>query len=87
VLRDATQRAPIGAVDASAGADYRSQQVAAEAREDTIFKGSLVALITPFQDGAVDETAFQEARRLADRPGHPRIGAVRHDRRIAGARA
>ena len=25
-----------------------------------MFKGSLVALITPFQDGAVDETAFQE---------------------------
>jgi 4-hydroxy-tetrahydrodipicolinate synthase len=25
-----------------------------------MFKGSLVALITPFRDGAVDETAFQE---------------------------
>src|ERR1700730_5848077 len=25
-----------------------------------MFKGSFVALITPFQDGAVDETAFQE---------------------------
>src|ERR1700716_960676 len=25
-----------------------------------MFKGSLVALISPFQDGAVDETAFQE---------------------------
>src|SRR5260370_7458852 len=25
-----------------------------------MFKGSLVALITPFQGGAVDETAFQE---------------------------
>src|SRR5947199_7240052 len=29
-------------------------------REEIMFKGSLVALITPFQDGAVDETAFQE---------------------------
>src|SRR5947207_11957925 len=25
-----------------------------------MFKGSLVALITPFQDGAIDATAFQE---------------------------
>ena len=25
-----------------------------------MFKGSLVALITPFRDGALDETAFQE---------------------------
>jgi 4-hydroxy-tetrahydrodipicolinate synthase len=25
-----------------------------------MFKGSFVALITPFRDGAVDETAFQE---------------------------
>jgi 4-hydroxy-tetrahydrodipicolinate synthase len=29
-------------------------------REDAMFKGSLVALITPFRDGKVDETAFQE---------------------------
>src|ERR1700736_6035198 len=29
-------------------------------REEAMFKGSFVALITPFQDGAVDETAFQE---------------------------
>ena len=47
-----------------------------------MFKGSLVALITPFRDGAVDETAFQEHRRLADRPGHARPRADRHDRRM-----
>jgi 4-hydroxy-tetrahydrodipicolinate synthase len=29
-------------------------------REDAMFKGSLVALITPFRDGKVDEAAFQE---------------------------
>jgi 4-hydroxy-tetrahydrodipicolinate synthase len=29
-------------------------------REDAMFKGSLVALISPFRDGKVDETAFQE---------------------------
>jgi 4-hydroxy-tetrahydrodipicolinate synthase len=29
-------------------------------REEAMFKGSLVALITPFRDGAVDESAFQE---------------------------
>src|SRR5207248_4819094 len=28
--------------------------------EEAMFKGSLVALITPFRNGAVDETAFQE---------------------------
>src|SRR5256885_13680310 len=33
---------------------------AGESREETMFKGSFVALITPFRDGAVDETAFQE---------------------------
>jgi 4-hydroxy-tetrahydrodipicolinate synthase len=29
-------------------------------REEAMFKGSFVALITPFRDGAVDESAFQE---------------------------
>jgi 4-hydroxy-tetrahydrodipicolinate synthase len=33
---------------------------AGESREEIMFKGSLVALITPFRDGAVDELAFQE---------------------------
>src|ERR1700720_1168493 len=33
---------------------------AGESREEAMFKGPLVALITPFRDGAVDETAFQE---------------------------
>src|SRR5258708_37825625 len=28
--------------------------------EETMFRGSLVALITPFRSGKVDETAFQE---------------------------
>src|SRR5437773_4974488 len=28
--------------------------------EETMFKGSLVALITPFRNGGVDENAFQE---------------------------
>ena len=31
-----------------------------DSREEAMFKGSFVALITPFRDGAVDETAFQE---------------------------
>jgi 4-hydroxy-tetrahydrodipicolinate synthase len=31
-----------------------------QAGEDAMFKGSFVALITPFQDGKVDEAAFQE---------------------------
>jgi 4-hydroxy-tetrahydrodipicolinate synthase len=29
-------------------------------REETMFKGSLVALITPFRNGGIDEAAFQE---------------------------
>ncbi len=50
-----------------------------------MFKGSLVALITPFRNGGVDESAFQELVVVAGRAGHARAGAVRHHRRIAGA--
>jgi len=39
---------------------YRLPCIAVSDREDAMFKGSLVALITPFRDGKVDETAFQE---------------------------
>src|SRR3954470_10328614 len=35
-------------------------RAAVESREEAMFKGSFVALITPFRNGAVDETAFQE---------------------------
>jgi 4-hydroxy-tetrahydrodipicolinate synthase len=43
----------------SAGRDYRRQTVPRPG-EDAMFKGSLVALITPFRNGKVDEAAFQE---------------------------
>ena len=36
-----------------------------------MFKGSLVALITPFRNGAVDEKRVPELRRLADRARAP----------------
>jgi 4-hydroxy-tetrahydrodipicolinate synthase len=53
-------RSLYGIVDARPGEDYRLPQVAVSRREDAMFKGSLVALITPFRDGKVDETTFQE---------------------------
>ena len=48
-----------------------------------MFKGSFVALITPFRNGAVDETAFQEFVAWQIEQGHARLGADRHDRRSA----
>ena len=51
---------PNGVVDARRGEDYRHTRFAASDREAAMFKGSFVALITPFRDGKVDETAFQE---------------------------
>ena len=50
-----------------------------------MFTGSLVALITPFKNGSVDEKGFEKFVGLADQGGHRRPGAVRHDRRIAHA--
>src|SRR5713101_3550346 len=47
------------AVEARARRDYRVS-VPPQTGEETMFKGSLVALITPFRDGGVDENAFQE---------------------------
>ena len=35
----------------------------------TNFRGSFTALVTPFSNGSVDEKAFREHRRLADRRG------------------
>jgi 4-hydroxy-tetrahydrodipicolinate synthase len=46
-------------VEATAGEVYR-RLVLAAVPEETMFKGSLVALITPFRDREVDESAFQE---------------------------
>jgi 4-hydroxy-tetrahydrodipicolinate synthase len=37
-----------------------SDSATVQNREEVMFKGSFVALITPFRDGALDETAFQE---------------------------
>jgi 4-hydroxy-tetrahydrodipicolinate synthase len=48
-----------GAVERRSGKDYRATDTR-EAREETMFKGSLVALITPFRNGSVDENSFQE---------------------------
>ncbi len=42
-----------------------------------MFKGSFVALVTPFKNGAVDLDCAQETRRLADRRGHARACARR----------
>ena len=54
--------------------------------EKTMFKGSLVALITPMrQDGSVDEKGVLRFCRVADRRGHPRHRAGRHHRRVADA--
>ena len=36
----------------------------------TSFRGSFTALVTPFKNGSVDEKAFRELGRLADRRGH-----------------
>ena len=52
-----------------------------------MFKGSLVALITPFRDGAVDETAFQEHVAWQIGQGTHGLVPMRHDRRMSGARA
>src|SRR6185312_11460430 len=49
-----------GVVAEQPRADYRFPRYAGLGREDAMFKGSLVALITPFRNGKVDETAFQE---------------------------
>jgi 4-hydroxy-tetrahydrodipicolinate synthase len=49
-----------GVVDGEVSEDYRQPRFVTSDREDAMFKGSLVALITPFRDGKVDETAFQE---------------------------
>src|ERR1700735_1628326 len=49
-----------GVGDAWPGEDYRPARGAQPGRENAMFKGSFVALITPFRDGKVDETAFQE---------------------------
>jgi 4-hydroxy-tetrahydrodipicolinate synthase len=58
------QPAAIGVVEACIGRDYRLSRPQVEpkgrTREVAMFKGSLVALITPFRNGAVDEAAFQE---------------------------
>ena len=47
----------------------------------TSFRGSFTALVTPFKNGSVDEKAFREPGRLADRRGHQRAGSGRHHRR------
>ena len=48
-----------------------------------MFKGSIVALITPFRNGAVDEKAFQEFVDWQIERGHARARPLRHHRRIA----
>ena len=48
-----------------------------------MFKGSFVALITPFRNGGVDETEFQELVAWQVGTGHAWPGAERHHRRIA----
>ena len=51
-----------------------------------MLRGSLTALVTPFEKGgAFDEKAFRRVRRMADRAKAPRPGAGRHDRRVADA--
>ncbi len=51
-----------------------------------MFKGSFVALITPFRNGRRRRNRLPGAGVLAGRPRHARPGAVRHHRRIAGTR-
>ncbi len=53
--------------------------------EASMFKGSIPALVTPMQNGSLDEEALPRLRRLADPRGLERPGAGRHDRRIADA--
>jgi len=50
-----------------------------------MFKGSLVALITPFREGGVDEKAFQDFVEWQISEGTHGLVPLRHHRRIADA--
>jgi 4-hydroxy-tetrahydrodipicolinate synthase len=58
--QDRISRYSHGVVAAQAGEEYRHVRCHLRDWEDAMFKGSYVALITPFRGGKVDESAFQE---------------------------